>query len=301
MRDLKQLKKNLTAKTFSLVSCILFAMLLTTSLKAQQQSSIQLDPTINGENVGQVTELYRTTVKHTWTQTGAKTWIRTAAGSSKTESFQEYGRDEWSVYMKDGNNKNFQLDLWKKAAIDKSTGATGTIVKVGLNPKVIAVKRVAYNKNSRHAAGYFTQTSPKTWKEYKNGKTTVHGQLTEYARDQWSVYLKKADGLKVQLDLHRKEVIVNGESFYKITPEIDVTKVAYNRNSRHAAGYFTQTGPTKWKEYKNGKSAVHGQLTEYARDEWSVYLKKDDGLKVQLDLHRNKVVVNGESFYSITK
>lgn len=48
------------------------------------------------------------------------------------------------------------------------------------------------------------------------GNPNPHASFTETGRDEWSVYLRKSDGLGVQLDLWRKEVIVNGGELYSI-------------------------------------------------------------------------------------
>jgi hypothetical protein len=45
--------------------------------------------------------------------------------------------------------------------------------------------------------------------EYKTGKVAAHASFRETHRDEWSVYLQKSDGARIQLDLHTKQMKVN--------------------------------------------------------------------------------------------
>lgn len=65
------------------------------------------------------------------------------------------------------------------------------------------------------AALRITQHAP-SFHLYQAGNPNPHASFTETGRDEWSVYLRKSDGLGVQLDLWRKEVIVNGGKLYSI-------------------------------------------------------------------------------------
>lgn len=47
---------------------------------------------------------------------------------------------------------------------------------------------------------------------------------------------------------------------------------------------FRKTGTTSWQERNNG--SVTGTFTEYSRDEWSVYMQKTDGARIQIGCFR---------------
>jgi hypothetical protein len=70
---------------------------------------------------------------------------------------------------------------------------------------------------------------------------------------------------------------------------------------RYNGGTFVSGGQKAWFEYKNGKREAHATFYELGRDEWSVYLKKDDGAEIQLDLHKKQIKFNGGFIYSITE
>jgi len=81
-----------------------------------------------------------------------------------------------------------------------------------------------------------------------------------------------------------KPQIINGRN---------VSIVNYN------GGTFTQGSNGKWLEYKKGKRGVHATFTETGRDEWSVYLRKSDGSRIQLDLYKKDISINGRQIYNI--
>jgi len=69
----------------------------------------------------------------------------------------------------------------------------------------------------------------------------------------------------------------------------------------YPGGVFEQTGRGQWRELKTGKQKPHATFTETGRDEWSVYLNKSDGARVQLDLWKKKVLVNGRELFTIER
>jgi hypothetical protein len=82
-------------------------------------------------------------------------------------------------------------------------------------------------------------------------------------------------------------------------PRVDGTNVTYVSYSGPRSGYFQQLCGKDWVEYKTGKIAAHATFTETNRDEWSVYLRKSDGARVQLDLHTKEMKVNNSAAASI--
>jgi hypothetical protein len=75
-------------------------------------------------------------------------------------------------------------------------------------------------------------------------------------------------------------------------PRVDGTNVTHVAYSGPKSGYFQQLCGKDWVEYKTGKVAAHASFRETHRDEWSVYLQKSDGARIQLDLHTKQMKVN---------
>lgn len=65
-------------------------------------------------------------------------------------------------------------------------------------------------------AGKYRQIQGKEWVLYTLNNVEV-ARLVETGRDEWSVYLRKADGTNIQLDLWTKEVKINGSKRYSVT------------------------------------------------------------------------------------
>lgn len=86
------------------------------------------------------------------------------------------------------------------------------------------------NHETHEGAGSFVQTGDKTWAEHKAHNTPQeHATFTEIGRDENSVYLRKSDGAEVHLDLHRREVFVNGRMLYAISSP---SMVAHDKSPR---------------------------------------------------------------------
>jgi hypothetical protein len=188
-----------------------------------------LSAQITGRNVTFVTAYKGTKAEGIFYQTGPKKWVESKGGLRVHAKFIETARDEWSVYLKDGaRGIRVQLDLYTKkikvndevfytignvkaekknfnqnnttrpTANTQITGRNATYVRISQNGRVI---------------GAFKQTAPKQWTEYKG--TRVHAKFTETGRDAWSVYLNDASrGIKAQINLHRKKVLVNNNPIY---------------------------------------------------------------------------------------
>jgi DUF2075 family protein len=152
-----------------------------------------------------------------------------------------------------------------------------------------SVKEVHYGSKN----GFFQQQADGSWIE-KNDDGEF--RFREVGRDEWSVYLLKSDGLPIQLDLHRKEVIWRGQGkLYDIKKAsstitvngYNVKSVGYKQNGN---GIFYEFNGTWYETNKDGTFTFR----EVDRDEWSVYLVKSDGLRIQLDLHRKEVIWMGQ-------
>lgn len=150
-----------------------------------------------------------------------------------------------------------------------------------------------------HAHGSFIQIGPRQWKEILNGRV---GYFTEESRDEWSVYLIKNNGVRIQIDLWTKKIsqLKGGSKLDLYT--INQSKSVNGSNVAmvsHSRGKFTKTGPGQWRETLDGRM---GAFREEGRDDWSVYLLKDNGVRIQLDLWTGKIsqLANGQQYQLYT-
>jgi len=176
----------------------------------------QLDADVKGMNVN-VVEFNDGKTTGLFKQTSLKKWEEYDTKGKKKFQFEETGRDEWSVYMIDKSRGGMRiaLDLWqKKVKIDGKPYYN--ITKASAVTNGVNVKAVTFD--SKSTKGTFRQTGSKKWGEYDtNGKQKW--RFDETARDEWSVYLidNMRGGMKIQLDLHTKNVLIDGKAYYKIT------------------------------------------------------------------------------------
>jgi predicted transcriptional regulator of viral defense system len=156
------------------------------------------------------------------------------------------------------------------------------------------VRQVAY------ADGIFQQITDNSWIErHDNG----HYLFREVGRSETTVSLIKEDGARIFLDLRRNKIRYNRRDLYDITEVSDFSEFMLVtgwsvRQVGYRGGIFQQLDDGSWIE-KN----ENGEYTfrELSRDEDSVYLLKEDGDRIRLDLHRGKIIANGRfELYDIT-
>lgn len=66
-----------------------------------------------------------------------------------------------------------------------------------------------------YGSGTFTRSSTGKWLEYKE-PNKVHATFTEIRRTQSSVFLRKSDGARIELNLRTKSVLLNGRKLFTI-------------------------------------------------------------------------------------
>lgn len=150
-------------------------------------------------------------------QIADKKWGEFRLNGKQAFTFDELGRDMWSVYLidKSRGGMRIQLDLHtKKVNIDGTPyyNITKTRKAYGMNVQLVVYALT----NNGNKTGSFKQTGDKKWTEYGTNKDT--NRFEETHRDEWSVYLidKTRNNMRIQLDLHTKKVNIDGTHYYNI-------------------------------------------------------------------------------------
>ena len=149
----------------------------------------------------------------------------------------------------------------------------------------------------------YVREKPGAWKEFHRNGAAFSTEWKETTRDSTSVTLHDASRnywLRLTATNALLKTEANGQYWELIQGEfspapsiakgLDVRAVVYSNTDHTITGRFLETAPGKWIEtVPNGEHT----FTEHGRDEWSVYLKRDDnGTAMQIDLYRNQVFVN---------
>ncbi len=163
----------------------------------------------------------------------------------------------------------------------------------------LQLSRVAYEGYQK---GQFMQATDGKWLEFIGGSETIHARFTEGKREEQAVFLLKADGSRLELDLQQKKVRYEGQDLYSISATFDEVN---GRNALYVAydgpqkGYFKRTQINSWVEYLEDDPFPDATYREDHRDQWSVYLRQADGGIIQLNLYRKQVLFNGNELYKI--
>ena len=137
-------------------------------------------------------------------------------------TFEETGRDDWSVYLQDrSRGVRLQVDLHRRQIRYADNGApqyrdlyaiTGS--SAGVNGR--NATRVTF------AQGAYRMTGPGKWEE--RGRDGASFQFAEDRRDDWSIYLTDASrGVRLQLDLHTRKVMYADSGAPNLRPLYDIT------------------------------------------------------------------------------
>lgn len=124
-------------------------------------------------------------------------------------------------------------------------GATALTVTTGVIAPSVAEAAEVNGRNVgvvRFAKGSFEQRPNNRWVEF-DASGTKKFNFRETGRDDWSVYIKDVNrNLTLQLDLHRKEVIYNGQKLYSITG-VAASKVAGRPSKPSTIKLNVEAGP----------------------------------------------------------
>jgi hypothetical protein len=144
-------------------------------------------------------------------QIGPKTWAERSPGQTLANfSFNETGRDEWSVYLRDpSRNVSLQLDLWTNRVYytDSNTPRREQYHVLGASDTMTGwlVSVVDFAAAGASKLGSFVSVGAKQWNEVQGSRTVA--TFSETHRDDWSVYMFDGSrSVSIQLDLWTRRV-----------------------------------------------------------------------------------------------
>lgn len=149
------------------------------------------------------------------------TWVREDSSGNVVATYTEYDRDDWSVYVSDKNGADLLLDTWTKKVYYLGSSSDNALYSM---EKAFAITGygltyITYKDFADREGKIIQVWGEKTWQWTQPGERNPL-ILTEYKRDQWSVYLNDKFSRKLQIDYHTKEFIVRGSDYigkYEIT------------------------------------------------------------------------------------
>lgn len=181
------------------------------SLAASYRSAAVTGQTVTSVNTP--TGQFKSQPFHKWVEQGSD-------GASFT--FDEQNRDAWSVYLSDpSRGVMLQIDLHRKQIYYADAtapqmrplyGIVGSSAEVN-GRNVLSV---------RMPSGQLRMTGAGAWVEQGNNGATFN--FVEENRDDWSVYLLDSSrGVRLQVDLHRRQVFYADESAPDMRPLYAIT------------------------------------------------------------------------------
>lgn len=148
-------------------------------------------------------------------------WVEQGSDGA-TFTFDEQNRDAWSVYLSDPTRGvRLQIDLHRKQIF--YADATAPQMRplygiVGSSSEVNGRNVVSV----RMPSGRYRMTGAGAWVE--QGKDGATFNFVEENRDDWSVYLLDSSrGVRLQLDLHRRQVFYADQSAPDMRPLYAIT------------------------------------------------------------------------------
>ena len=200
----------------SLVSRTAAVALVFVAIGGAALASSYRSATVNGQTVTSVntpTGQFKSQSFRKWVEQGSD-------GASFT--FDEQNRDAWSVYLSDpSRGVRLQIDLHRKQIFYADATAPAMRPLYG----IVGASSEVNGRNVlsiRMPTGQLRMTGAGTWVEQGNNGATFH--FVEGSRDDWSVYLLDSSrGVRLQLDLHRRQVFYADESAPAMRPLYAIT------------------------------------------------------------------------------
>lgn len=203
----------MTLSSFSRLAAIAFVFVAIggASLAASYNSAAVTGQTVTSVNTP--TGQFKAQPFRKWVEQGSD-------GASFT--FDEQNRDAWSVYLQDpSRGVRLQIDLHRKQIFYADATAPGMRPLYGIVGSSAEVN--GRNVMSvRVPSGRYRMTGAGAWVEQGNNGATFN--FVEDNRDDWSVYLLDSTrGVRLQLDLHRRQVFYADTSAPAMRPLYAIT------------------------------------------------------------------------------
>jgi hypothetical protein len=292
--DGNQLKIDLDQKTTLFLNTQTGDMVELYKLTAWENSVRTTGFSINSAQVG----------NYAFFNAGGNTWLFIDSAGNLQNKYDEQKRNDTAVVLKnkdtvmvvDAKHKYVYIEVPNTQARGVTYALTDWANEVPDNG--FTTNQVYYGKTvfySRSGEWVFVE---KKW-EWASARWTETDSLkkpmanfTEISRTMHSIVLKKDDGLVLRISL-RDTMIYMQEANNAEQPLYRISKVGkenfvsgwtVNRVLYEGGMFYKKGGNKDWVEInKDGKEVGH--FTETARDEWSIYLLKNDGSKLQIDLN----------------
>ena len=253
-----------------------------------------------------------------------KTWVSIDSAGKFKGFFTEQQRDDSSVLLSGNNAIKLFIDVKHKKLSYYQPELKKEPIEFNLTDWSNEIPDNGYTVN-QVAAGkilFFTMPGPgkwvndgsvwrwidKTWIETDSTKKPF-ANFSEISRSVNSIVLKKDDGLVVRISLADR-IIYSQIDTIKERPHFYISSLDKAefvngwtvKNVSFSDGAFLQKEGKKWVETNADKKET-ASFTEVNRDEWSVYLQKEDGSDLRIDLYLKTIFYNakGEKPFELYK
>ncbi len=232
-------------------------------------------------------------------------WIFIDSAGNLQNKYDEQQRNDTSVLLKnrdtiivvDAKHKTVYIEVPNTQARGVTYALTDWANEVPDNGfttnQVYYGKSVFYSKFTGewvHDGTNYVWASAR-WAETDSLKKPM-ASFTEISRSMHSIVLKKDDGLVLRISLPDTMIYMQDtnnaeQQLYRISKvgkDKFISGWIVDRVLYDGGMFYRKGGKKEWTEINSDGKEV-GHFTETDRDEWSIYLLKDDGSKLQIDLN----------------
>jgi hypothetical protein len=235
------------------------------------------------------------------------TWISMDTAGKLVDVFYAQRRDDSSVLLSGANatklfidvkNKKLthnQPDFKKEPTVFTLTDWGNDIPDNGFTINQVSAGKIVFSTMPGRGKWVFDRNAnawkwvDKFWIETDSTKKPV-ANFYEISRSANSIVLKKDDGLLLRISLFDKMIYLqtdaNKEQARYLISSVSKAEFVNGwtvKSTTFSNGAFSQKEGKQWVETNTDKKET-GFFTEVNRDEWSVYLRKDDGSELRIDL-----------------
>lgn len=253
------------------------------------------------------------TAKQSFFRTNDSTWVSIDSAEKFNGFFYEQRRDDSSVLLASTNTLKVFIDIKNKKITYTQPNLNNEMVEFSLTDwsNEIPGNGFTLNQVTADKKIFFTAPAPgkwvlddkvykyidKSWIETDSTKKPI-AYFSEMSRSNNSIVLKKEDGLILRISIPDKIIYVqtapNKEQSQFVITSLSRAEFVNGYTVKKAIfsnGAFLQKEGKKWVEI-NADNKETASFTEVNRDEWSVYLLKEDGSDLRIDLYLKTTFYN---------